>query len=316
MFKLALDAGHGLYTAGKRCLKSLDPNETREWALNSRICNKIQQKLAEYEGIEVLRVDDTTGAVDIALANRCRAANIWGADYYLSIHHNAGIGGGPGGGFEVYRYIKLSEDGDTAKKQKIIADELIKAGISKGNRSSNVKAANFAVLRDTNMEAALIECAFMDSSTDVPVLLTDGFAERVAAACVSAVVIFGNLTKKISEPPIEPPIEEDPPAVEKPKVESDGNSGETKEDELKKQETVVENAAVKDDTIKNAATFKAWIKAAGIRTLKTMAEVAVSLIGTNTVGITNVDWLGVLSVTALSGVVTILTCIKGLPEIK
>ena len=31
IFKLALNAGHGLYTEGKRCLKSLDPKETREW---------------------------------------------------------------------------------------------------------------------------------------------------------------------------------------------------------------------------------------------------------------------------------------------
>ena len=227
MFKLALDAGHGLYTAGKRCLKSLDPNETREWTLNSRICNKIGQKLKEYNGVEVLRVDDTTGAVDIALANRCRAANDWGADFYLSVHHNAGIGGGTGGGFEVYRYIKLSESGNTAQKQKIIADELIKAGVSKGNRSSNIKAADFAVLRDTAMEAALIECAFMDSATDVPVLLTDEFAERVANACVNAVVIFGNLTKKESELPTaevpseEPPTETPPqePPTETPPIE-------------------------------------------------------------------------------------------------
>ena len=217
MFKLALDAGHGLYTAGKRCLKSLDPNETREWTLNSRICDKIGQKLKEYNGVEVLRVDDTTGAVDIALANRCRAANDWGADFYLSVHHNAGIGGGTGGGFEVYRYIKLSPEGNTAQKQKIIADELIKAGVSNGNRSSNIKAADFAVLRDTAMEAALVECAFMDSATDVPVLLTDEFAERVANACVNAVVIFGNLTKKVSKPPEAPPQE---PPIETPPIET------------------------------------------------------------------------------------------------
>ena len=62
--------------------------------------------------------------------------------------------------------------------------------------------------------------------------------------------------------------------------------------------------------------FLKWLKAAGIRTVKTMAESAVALIGTNTFGITEVDWLGVLSACALSGVVTILLCIKGLPEIK
>ena len=59
-----------------------------------------------------------------------------------------------------------------------------------------------------------------------------------------------------------------------------------------------------------------WLKAAGVRTIKTMAETAIALIGTNTMGITEIDWIGVLSACALSGVVTILTCIKGLPELK
>lgn len=62
--------------------------------------------------------------------------------------------------------------------------------------------------------------------------------------------------------------------------------------------------------------FLKWLKAAGVRTIKTMAETAIALIGTNTVGITKVDWIGVLSACALAGVVTILTCIKGLPELK
>lgn len=62
--------------------------------------------------------------------------------------------------------------------------------------------------------------------------------------------------------------------------------------------------------------FKPWLNAAGRRTIKTMAETALALIGTNTIGITEVDWIGVLSACALSGVVTILTCIKGLPELK
>ena len=59
-----------------------------------------------------------------------------------------------------------------------------------------------------------------------------------------------------------------------------------------------------------------WLKAAGVRTVKTMAETALAIIGTNTVGITEVNWVGVLSACALSGVITILTCIKGLPELK
>lgn len=62
--------------------------------------------------------------------------------------------------------------------------------------------------------------------------------------------------------------------------------------------------------------FKTWIKAAGVRTIKTMAETALAIIGTNAIGVTDVDWVGVLSACALSGVITVLTCIKGLPELK
>lgn len=42
-FKLALDAGHGMDTSGRRCLKSLDPEEHREWWLNDRVCRYIAQ---------------------------------------------------------------------------------------------------------------------------------------------------------------------------------------------------------------------------------------------------------------------------------
>lgn len=62
--------------------------------------------------------------------------------------------------------------------------------------------------------------------------------------------------------------------------------------------------------------LKKWLKNVAIRVAKTMAETALAVIGTNTIGITEVDWLGLLSACALSGVVTILFNIKSLPEEK
>ena len=59
--------------------------------------------------------------------------------------------------------------------------------------------------------------------------------------------------------------------------------------------------------------FLDWLKSVSIRTIKTMAETALAVIGTNTIGITEVDWLGLLSACALSGVVTILFNIKSIP---
>ena len=57
-----------------------------------------------------------------------------------------------------------------------------------------------------------------------------------------------------------------------------------------------------------------WLKKVLLKCVKTMAETAIAVIGTNAVGITEVDWLGVLSAIALSGVVTILFNIKSIPE--
>lgn len=61
---------------------------------------------------------------------------------------------------------------------------------------------------------------------------------------------------------------------------------------------------------------KTWIKAALVRAIKTVAQTAVSLIGTNAIGLTEVNWIAVLSASILAGIVSILTSIAGLPEVK
>lgn len=61
--------------------------------------------------------------------------------------------------------------------------------------------------------------------------------------------------------------------------------------------------------------FKTWIKAAGIRALKTVAQTAVATIGTTAV-MSEVDWVMVASASALAGVLSLLTSIAGLPELK
>lgn len=57
-----------------------------------------------------------------------------------------------------------------------------------------------------------------------------------------------------------------------------------------------------------------WFKAAGIRAIKTMAQTAVAMIGTSVV-IQDVDWLVILSASALAGVLSLLTSLGGLPEV-
>lgn len=61
--------------------------------------------------------------------------------------------------------------------------------------------------------------------------------------------------------------------------------------------------------------FKTWIKAAGVRAIKTVAQTAVATIGTSAV-MGAVDWLMVGSASLLAGILSLLTSVAGLPELK
>lgn len=60
--------------------------------------------------------------------------------------------------------------------------------------------------------------------------------------------------------------------------------------------------------------FKEWIKAAGVRALKTVAQTAVATIGTSAV-ISEVNWIAVVSASLLAGILSLLTSVAGLPEL-
>lgn len=203
--KVAIDAGHGLYTSGKRCMKALDPNETREWVLNSRIAEKLEEYLKSF-GCEVIRVDDRTGRIDIALDARVAVANRNNCKVYISIHHNAGINGGTGGGTVVYHYCSTGGGIQMATK---LYNAVVKETGLVGNRSTKVKKTAYHVLKNTNMRAYLIENGFMDSATDVPIILTDAHAEKTARGIMNCLIEEYGLTGSfpMPEPVPEPEVE-------------------------------------------------------------------------------------------------------------
>jgi N-acetylmuramoyl-L-alanine amidase len=191
---IALSAGHGLYTAGKEITLN-GYLKTKEWYLNDRINDRVEELLADYE-CQVVRVGDTTGKKDISLAQRCKIANEIGAICYIATHHNAGINGGKGGGTVVYYYSGSSARKDQAQK---LYDSIVSKTKLVGNRSQKVIKYGFYVLKHTNMPAFLIENGFMDSQTDVPIILTQEHAEKTAQGILEFLVKEYSLKKKSSE---------------------------------------------------------------------------------------------------------------------
>ena len=63
------------------------------------------------------------------------------------------------------------------------------------------------------------------------------------------------------------------------------------------------------------SNFKKWLKAAAVRAVKTVAQTAVATVGTSAV-MSQVDWRIVASASVLAGILSLLTSVAGLPEVK
>jgi len=67
--------------------------------------------------------------------------------------------------------------------------------------------------------------------------------------------------------------------------------------------------------MKTESKFVKWLKAAGVRALKTMAQTAVATVGVSAV-MSEVNWIAVGSASLLAGILSLLTSLAGLPELE
>ncbi|MGX7596276.1 N-acetylmuramoyl-L-alanine amidase [Planococcus plakortidis] len=162
MVKIAVSAGHGGYgvTPGKR-----GPDGKFEWIWNNAAAIAFIQHLKNFENVQTIRVDDPTGRTDIPLADRVRKANLWGADIYVSFHHNAmgSVWVAHGLGIETFRSDRVSASSSAGKLQSAIHPRIVDA---MGLKDRGQKTAPFYELRYTKMPAVLLEGGFMDSRVD------------------------------------------------------------------------------------------------------------------------------------------------------
>ncbi|YCA45922.1 N-acetylmuramoyl-L-alanine amidase [Bacillus sp. JZ8] len=180
MVKIFIDPGHGGTDSGAASNGLLEKNLT--WQIASAVRNML---INEYEDVYVLM--SRTGDQTISLTARTNAANAWNADYYLSIHINAG----GGTGYEDYVFPGIGAP--TTTYQNLIHEEVLKS-VDFTNRGK--KTANFHVLRETNMPAILTENGFIDNANDVAKLRNASFITSIARGHVNGLARAFNLQRK------------------------------------------------------------------------------------------------------------------------
>ncbi|MCD4838178.1 N-acetylmuramoyl-L-alanine amidase [Neobacillus sedimentimangrovi] len=182
MIKVMLDPGHGGHDPGA-CGYGLQEKD-----LTLTISQKIGTLLGEYEGVEVsyTRTDDRY----LTLAERANKANQWKADYFMSIHINAG------GGTGWESFIHTNASSKSVAYQNVVHAEIMK---SIGNvKDRGKKRANYAVLRQTNMPSILTENLFIDNPTDAAKLKDGAFLDKIAEGHVNGIAKTFGLKKKHS----------------------------------------------------------------------------------------------------------------------
>lgn len=176
--RVTIDAGHGYNTAGKRT-----PDGVHEWTMNDAIADTVERVL-ESNGVEVIRLDDVTGATDVPLRTRSSMANQYNADVHLSIHNNAfGSGCEWGNWHGTEAFVKSPASEAHGLAEKILSNIEKNTGIT--NRG--VKYNNLHMTREVRVPSVLVEGGFMDSVIDKPIIddpwgqeaIGEGIAEAV-----------------------------------------------------------------------------------------------------------------------------------------
>jgi N-acetylmuramoyl-L-alanine amidase len=167
--KLVIDPGHGGTDTGATGNGLLEKN------LTLQIATRVRDILCTNYMVDIRMTRDTD--VFISLSERARIANSFGADYFFSIHINAG----GGTGYEDYIYIGLSDSSSGAAKQRTFHNAVVPVLQKYVLPDRGRKKADYAVLRETSMDALLAEVAFIDSS-DANLLKNPQFIEDLSQA--------------------------------------------------------------------------------------------------------------------------------------
>jgi N-acetylmuramoyl-L-alanine amidase len=150
--KIYVDPGHGGSDPG-----AVGPTGLKEKDVNLRVGTVLKNCLIEYGGATV-RMSRTSDK-SVSLDGRANDANSWGADRFISIHHNS-FSDRSVNGTETYSYPGSVNGADLRDK---VQKQLVAWG---GLKNRGGKTANYAVLKNTTMPAILTEASFISNPSE------------------------------------------------------------------------------------------------------------------------------------------------------
>ncbi|PPA70207.1 N-acetylmuramoyl-L-alanine amidase [Jeotgalibacillus proteolyticus] len=179
MTLIAIDAGHGYETPGKR-----SPDGMREYAFNRAVAAECIKQL-EKASLKTLKTHHDT--IDVSLKNRTDKANQAGADFFISIHANAFGNGGWNEVSGIETYIHSTKGNNALTLAKQIQTSLIQGT---GRKDRGVKKENFHVLRESSMPAVLIECGFMTNREEKALLASTDYRVKCGELIAGAIISY------------------------------------------------------------------------------------------------------------------------------
>lgn len=210
-YLVAIGAGHGINTAGKRSVKL-----SSDLYIDGVLIRKKGQTIKEYEwnkavseylaaalkrcGINTMYTADMTGKTDIPLNSRANTANKKGADILISNHYNA-IGSSQAWQSRVKGLLVLRTKNASSKSIRLgkLAVKHLEKDINYEYsyglmRDVDMSGFTLAILRQTNMPAILIEYGFMDYEKEAKLMLDKKHQKKCAEAVAKAVCEYFGVT--------------------------------------------------------------------------------------------------------------------------
>ncbi|MDI6711452.1 MAG: N-acetylmuramoyl-L-alanine amidase [Bacillota bacterium] len=197
--RACIDPGHGGRDTG-----ALTADGRMEKDTNLRVALMVEQELRS-SGIEVMltRRDDR----DVSLSDRCRMASRWGADIFVSLHADAADGPSAKGHHAIHSiHSKPGQGGN--KLARLLVDQVTlvtgRQPLLRGDRGVWTRESEkhpgvdyYAVIRETDMPAAILERGFLTNPEDATLLFDDGFLRKQAQGITRAIMMYFGL--KIEE---------------------------------------------------------------------------------------------------------------------